>query len=185
MKKIVMNTEEINAICKRLGQQISHDLRNEERPPLILGVMKGALNFMYDLVKYIDNDVILDFCQLSSYSGTSSTGNVTLKKPLTEDPNGRTVIIVEDIIDTGLSMEFLENYLKENYKIKKVLLCALFDKTIARKNHVKVDYVGRVLNENLFLIGYGLDYCELGRNINYIYAADEEEVARLNAVLKK
>jgi len=183
MDHIVLSQEEIQAICKRLGAQISEDLKDEPIPPVFICIMKGAAPFYNDLIKNVSINIVCDYMRLSSYAGLSSTGNVKMAQSLHEDITDRTVVIVEDIVDTGLSMDFLLRYIHEHYKPKKVLVCALFDKVLARRNEVKVDYVGHVLDKSEFLVGYGLDYKELLRNVPYVYVPTKEEIAELDALV--
>ena len=184
MKNIVLSNEQIQSICARLGKEITELVRHEDRVPVIVGVMKGSMNFMMDLLKYVDAPVYTDYIQISSYEGTSSTGVIRLVKDLSFDCRGRTVIIVEDIIDTGTSMKYLIKHIK-SHEPSKVLVCALFDKINARPEPFHTDFVGVTLEKNDFLIGYGLDYNELGRNIPYVYSATKEDVAELDAILAK
>lgn len=107
MKEMVMSEETIFDICKRLGEEISKDLQNEEKLPIFVCVMKGAIQFMVDLMKHVTIPSIIDYVQLSSYEGTSSTGNVKLIKDMSYSVDGRTIVIVEDVVDTGYSMGFL------------------------------------------------------------------------------
>ena len=183
MDHMVLGQDEIQAICKRLGAQLTTDLKGEKLPPVFVCIMKGAAPFYADLIKHVDLNIICDYMRLASYAGLSSTGTVKMAQSLHEDVTDRTVIIVEDIVDTGLSMDFLLHYIAEHYKPKKVLVCALFDKIHARKNHVKVDYAGYVLEKNEFLVGYGLDYKELLRNVPYVYVPTMEEIAELDKLV--
>lgn len=179
MRKIVFNETEIQGACERIADQLTRDLENEEKVPLFLGVMKGALNFFMDLTKKINLPIYLDYIQISSYQGTKSTGEVHLLHDLRFDCEGRTVIIVEDIVDTGVSMNYLTKHIQEKYHPKRIIVVALFDKINARTAPIKIDYSGKVLAQNDFLIGYGLDYKELHRNIPYVYIPDEEEYKEL------
>ncbi len=185
MKELVLSKEEIESISAHLGEEISSDLKNEEKTPLLLCVMKGALNFMAELLKNIDIPVLTDYVQLSSYSGVKSTGNIVWKHTLESDIKGRTVIIVEDVVDTGITIEALKKYLNENFAPKRILVCSLFDKINARKVEAKVDYVGKTLAESKFLIGFGLDYYELERNVNYVYVPDESDLEKLDSIIEK
>lgn len=178
MKEIVLSEEQIALIVKNLGEKLTHDLANEKRPPVFLCVMKGALPFYSDLIKEVKLDIICDYVQLSSYDGgLASRGTISLDKDIATDLDGRTVVIVEDIVDSGLSIDFLLKHINARFKPEKVLVCALFDKFVARKNHVKVDYCGAKLPEAKFLVGYGLDYRQLLRNVPFVYVPDEEEIA--------
>lgn len=183
--KIVLSEAEILDICRRIGGELTKRLKDEVRTPLFLGVMKGALNFMFDLIKRVDRPILTDFIQISSYSGTKSTGKITLKREFETEIKGRTIIIVEDVIDTGVSMKYLIELLKERYEPKQIIVCTLFDKVYARAADVKIDYVGKVLNENYFLVGYGLDYNEIERNTPYVYVAEQEDIDKWNAEIHK
>lgn len=184
-KKIILSEEEILNICKKIGSQLTERLKNEERMPLFLGVMKGALNFMVDLIKRVERPILTDFIHISSYNGTQSTGKIMLKREFEIDIKNRTVVIVEDIIDTGISMKYLIDHLNKNYEPKQVIVCTLFDKIHDRVVDVKIDYVGKVLKENYFLVGYGLDYNEIERNTPYVYVAEKEDIDKWNEEIRK
>jgi hypoxanthine phosphoribosyltransferase len=164
---------------------LTEEIHNEEKIPVVIGVMKGAVHFLGDLVKYIDVPIFIDYIQISSYFGTSRTGEIHLVKDLTYDITDRTVIIVEDVVDTGLSMEFLVKHLKTKYKPKRIIITALFDKPKARKTQIVCDYPGYTLNENKFLVGYGLDYKELFRNVPYVFIPDEEDIKNWDERINK
>lgn len=185
MEELILSFEEIDAIAKKIGGQLTDDLANEEKTPLFICVMKGALNFMAELMKYVNRPILTDYVQLSSYQGTGSTGQVNFKHMLESNPDGRTIIIVEDVVDTGLTMKALKDYLNENFKPKRILICSLFDKINCRTVPATVDYVGVTLPKNKFLIGFGLDYFELERNITYVYTPTKEDLARLDAIVEK
>lgn len=181
MNQIVLSQEDIQRITSDLGFKLTKEVENDEKTPVFVGVMKGALNFMMDLVKNVTCPIYTDFIQISSYQGTATSGSITLTKDITRNCEGRTVVIIEDIIDTGLSMHFLIQHVLALHP-KRVIVVALFDKVLARKIDVQIDYAGCVLKDNKFLLGYGLDYNELCRNIPYVYAADEKEIERLNDI---
>ena len=113
-REIVLSEQDIQDICNDIGKRLSKDLENEERTPLFLGVMKGALNFMFDLIKRIDRPIFTDFIQISSYAGVQTTGRINLKKDFDMDIKDRTVVVVEDVVDTGISMKYLIDHLQEN-----------------------------------------------------------------------
>lgn len=184
MNRVVLSQEEIQNIVKDLGEKLTKDIENDEKTPVFIGVMKGAMNFMMDLTKNVTCPIYTDFIQISSYQGTETSGSITLTKDITRDCRGRTVVVVEDIIDTGLSMHFLIQHIKASQHPKRVIVVALFDKILARKIDVQLDYSGCVLDRSEFLLGYGLDYNELCRNIPYVYAADKPEIERLNYIIK-
>jgi hypoxanthine phosphoribosyltransferase len=185
MREMVMTEQEIYEACEKLGKQISNDLRNEEKVPLVLGVMKGGIPFMMDLVKRIEIPVLLDFIQVSSYTGTSRSREVKLVKDLTYNVEGRTIIIVDDVVDSGNSLVYLVEHIKTHFKPKRILTCALFDKVNAREAEIEVDYSGKLLQENKFLCGYGLDYLEAYRNVPYVFIPDKEELNEIETYLKE
>jgi hypoxanthine phosphoribosyltransferase len=104
---------------------------------------------------------------------------------LTYDPEGRTIVICEDVVDTGLSMKYLVDYLKEKYHPKDIIVACLFDKVAARRCDVKIDYYGKRLEENAFLVGYGLDYRELHRNDAFVFVPTPEDVKEWDELLDK
>ena len=179
MRKIVFNETEIQGACERIANELTKDLREDEKIPLFLGVMKGAMNFFMDLTKRMERPIYLDYIQVSSYNGTKSTGDVKLLHDIRFDCEGRSIIIVEDIVDTGISMNYLVNHIKNKYNPKRIIVVTLFDKINARTVPIKIDYSGKVLADNDFLIGYGLDYKELHRNVPYVYIPDDDEYQEL------
>lgn len=185
MDKIVLSEKDIEKITTDFGAKITDLVKNDDKTPIVLGVMKGALNFMMDLVKHVNVPLYYDFIQISSYSGTETCGSITLKKDISIDCYNRTVIVVEDIIDTGLSMHFLINHIKATQHPKRIIIVALFDKQKSRKVPVQVDLAGRVLDTTDFLLGYGLDYNELCRNTPYVYAATPEQIKTLDYISGK
>lgn len=178
-----MSEQQIQQTCQKLGNQLTQELAHEEKIPLFVGVMKGALNFFYALVPNVKMKILTDFVETSSYEGTQSTGTVTLTKDLSINPEGRTLVLVEDVVDTGLSMRYLVDYINSHYKPKRILICALFDKQAMRKEDIQADFAGMVLKENKFLIGFGLDYRELDRQIPYVYVPEEKDIQEMDALL--
>jgi hypoxanthine phosphoribosyltransferase len=149
---------------RQLGEQITKDLRGE--PVVVVGVLKGAFMFTADLVRAIKSPVVIDFIGCASYSGTRSTGTVRITHDLSTDITGKNVILVEDIIDTGRTLDYLIRILKERSP-KSLRLCTLLDKPEAREVPVKVDYFGFSIS-NEFVIGYGLDLDQRYRELPYI-----------------
>ena len=185
MKELVLSESAIQAIVSRLGKELTEELSKEERPPVIVGVMRGALPFYHDLIRQIHVEFYCDYLSLSSYEGgMSSTGKVHMAQDLTLDVKDRTIVVVEDIIDTGYSMQFLLEHLKKKGP-KRILVCALFNKKKARVVDVPVDYVGYELKDSKFLVGYGLDYQQMQRNVPYVYVPTEEEIKRLDELAAK
>lgn len=185
MKEIVMTEKEILEACDRIGQKISDDLKNDVKTPLVIGILKGGANFTVDLIKYIRIPVFTDFIQISSYCGTNTTGKIKLLKDIGFDTKDRTIVLVDDVVDTGISMEYLIKHLHECYKPKEIKVCCLIDKQAVRQVPVKIDYCGKVLEENKFLVGYGLDYNEFDRNIPYIYVPEEQDIKKWDEILKR
>ena len=152
LEKILFDEAQLAEMVARLGREITRDYAGEE--VYAVGILKGAVIFYADLVRAIDLPVTLDFMQLSSYGGgTSSTGDVQ-------------ILLIEDIVDSGLSM----HYLMENFrhrKAKSVKLCSLLSKPSRRKVDVQVDYCGAEVPD-AFLVGYGLDYDQKYRNLPYL-----------------
>ena len=185
MKEMVLSSEEILAITKELGAEISEDLKSEAKLPLFVCVLKGAMKFMVDLLKHVTIPNLEDYVHLCSYDGTKSTGKVELIQDLSYDIDDRTVVIVEDVVDSGITMDFLIRHLKQKGHPKRILVCALFDKRPPRQVEVQIDYVGKVLHENKFLLGYGLDYRGLKRNVPYVYVPSDDEIASMDALLQE
>ena len=165
-KEIVLSKETILDRVRELGQKISKDYEGKEL--VIIGVLKGAFVFMSDLVREIDLTLSCDFIQVSSYgSSTSSTGKITLVSSLSQSIEIRHVLLVDDIIDTGLTMQWLAAHFAEE-GAASVKICSLIDKSERREHDITIDYVGFAISEG-FLIGYGLDYDEKYRNLPAIY----------------
>ncbi len=161
-----------------LGAQITNDFPDHNQTLLLVGVLKGATLFLADLVRAVDRPLEFDFVAIASYGGaTRSSGEVRLLKDLESAVNGKHVIIVEDILDTGLTLRF--SYLIETLKARhaaSVKVCVLLDKPSRRRVEVPVEYCGFVI-EDRFVVGYGMDYAEYYRNlpyIGYVVHADEE-----------
>jgi hypoxanthine phosphoribosyltransferase len=147
-----------------LAAEIRQDVPNE--PVHLIGVLKGAVMFLADLIRAMDGDVTIDFMALSSYAGTTSSGEVRLIKDLDYGLEGRNVIIVEDIVDTGLTLHYLQEILRARNP-KSLRTACLLSKPSRRKIEVHVDYIGFTI-EDRFVVGYGLDYSEQYRNLPYI-----------------
>ena len=162
--EILISEEELKEICKRLGAQISKDY--EGKKLLLVSVLKGAVVFMSDLLKEITCDCVIDFMSVSSYSGTKTTGVVKFKKDIDVNPEGRDILIVEDILDSGITLSYLRNVLRDR-NAASIKICALLDKPANRKADIKADYVGKVIPD-AFVVGYGLDYDEKYRNLPFV-----------------
>jgi hypoxanthine phosphoribosyltransferase len=155
----------IKARIKEIASQIKNDFKGEE--VLILGILNGSFVFMADLVRSTDLQVQCEFLRISSYEGTESTGKVKTLLGLTAEISGKNVIVVEDIVDTGISMNFLISELQKKNPKKLAIATLLFKKEAFRFNY-PLDYVGFEI-PNKFVLGYGLDYDGYGRNLSDIY----------------
>lgn len=165
IKKTLITAEEINAKCVEIGRTLTEQY--EGRFPLLIGVLKGATPFMADLSRCIDTHIEMDFMAVSSYGHrTTSSGEVRILKDLDAKVEGRDVIIVEDIIDSGLTLSYLVDLFKYR-RANSVKIVTLLDKPAGRTAKIKADIIGfEVPNE--FVVGYGLDYDEKYRNLPYI-----------------
>ena len=163
---VLLSEEEIAARVAELGDRLSRDY--EGKNPIFVGVLKGVVVFFSDVIRKIRVPCQIDFMWISSYAGTESTGNMVVKRDVSEDIKGRHVVILEDIFDTGSSLQFTYDHLlaKEPASLK---ICTLLDKPERRRSGVTVkpDYVGFVI-PNEFVVGYGLDYREQYRNLPYV-----------------
>ncbi|MBR2567859.1 MAG: hypoxanthine phosphoribosyltransferase [Paenibacillus sp.] len=165
IEKVVFSEEQIAARVKELGEELSRDYAGKK--PLVICVLKGAFIFMADLVKCMDVPVELDFMAVSSYgASTKSSGVVRIIKDLDVSVEGRDVLIVEDIIDTGLTLSYLIEVL-QGRKANDVKVVTLFDKPARRTTSMEANYKGFVLPDE-FIVGYGLDFAEQYRNLPYI-----------------
>jgi hypoxanthine phosphoribosyltransferase len=155
---------------KELAEQISQDYK--EKIPIFIGVLNGAFIFLSDLIKNVSINCEIDFFKLSSYGDSKiSSGNVKMLKELNCDVNGRDIIIVEDIVDSGLSIKFIEEIFNQHTPCS-IKVCSLLMKPESLKYNVKIDYIGFKI-PGKFVIGYGLDYAQKYRNLKSIYALSE------------
>lgn len=165
VEEILLSHEEIVARCAEMGKKISEDY--EGKTPLFIGLLKGAVPFMAELIKHINCNMEIDFIDVSSYSGVESTGKVRIIKDVSVDVTDRHLVFVEDIIDTGLTL----SEVKKIFKVRNaasIEVVTLVDKPEGRKvNDVVPKYNGFNI-PNKFVVGFGLDYNELYRNLPYI-----------------
>ena len=164
LERVLFSQEQLAARVAELGRQISADYRG--KMPLFVGILRGCILFYSDLMKQISIDCNMDFMCLSSYSGTSSMGQVRTMLDLRESIKGRHVVVVEDIVDTGLTLEYLMANLQSR-GAASLEICCLLDKPCNRKADIHPKYIGFEVGDD-FVIGYGLDYNELYRNLPYI-----------------
>ena len=165
IEKVLMSAEEIQARVEELGRRISEDYAGDEI--FAVGILKGATIFYADLVRAISVPVLFDFMIASSYAGgTSPTGTVKILKDLDYDIAGKHVILVEDVVDTGLTLKYLIKMLQDRHPAS-IKICAMLSKPSRRLTELHVDYLGCEMPDE-FLVGYGLDYAEKYRNLPYI-----------------
>ena len=164
--EILLTEEQIQSKIKELGQILTEEYRDKN--PVIVGVLKGVVVFYADMIRHIKTPCQMDFMWISSSRGTSSTGKMLVRQDISADIKGRHVLILEDIFDTGNSLEFTVNHLKSK-EPASIKICTFLDKPEGRRPGVtlKADYVGYTI-PNKFVVGYGLDYNEHYRNLPYV-----------------
>jgi hypoxanthine phosphoribosyltransferase len=165
IKNIMISEEELAKRVKELGKQLTEEYRGKDL--MVVGILKGCMLFLSDLVRSIDLPLTMDFMVVSSYgSATKSSGVVRIMKDLEREIEGKDVLIVEDIVDTGLTLSYLIENLKTRNP-KSVKVCSLLDKPDRRKVQVDIEYVGFKIPDE-FVVGYGLDYSEIYRNLPFV-----------------
>ncbi len=163
--RVLISEEELQKRIAELGRQVAADYADKE--PIFIGVLKGVVNFFTDMVRATPIRCQYEFMAVSSYgSGTSTSGTVKLLKDVTCDIKGRHVVILEDILDSGLTLKFVTEHLL-SMEPASLKICTLLDKPERRKVDVYADYIGFTI-PNEFVVGYGLDYQEFYRNLPYI-----------------
>lgn len=169
--KVLISEEEIHRRLQELGEQITKDFNGKR--PILIGILNGSFIFLADLIRYINTDVEVDFIRISSYgNGRESSGHIKILKPLSADINGRAVLVVEDIVDSGLSVQFLRKML-EAFNPSDLRFVTLLNKPEKKKVPVKIDYIGFDI-EDKFVVGYGLDDSQIKRNLRSIYYIEQE-----------
>ena len=176
IKKVLLTQEQIADRIAQLGEVLTRDYADKN--PVIVGVMKGVVVFYADMLRQIKVPCQLEFMWISSYAGTSSTGQMVVKRDVSADLEGRHVLILEDIFDTGRSLDFTYRHLMEK-KPASIKICTLLDKPSRRDEGItlQADYVGFEI-PNEFVVGYGLDYNEYYRNLPYIGVLKPEVYAQ-------
>ena len=164
--KVLVTQEEIQERIAQMGKEISQEYADKD--PVILGVLKGVVVFYADMIRHITVPCLMDFMCLSSYHGTTSTGNMIVKQDMSVDVTGRHVLILEDIFDTGGSLDFTYRYMMSKNPAS-VKICTLLDKPERRRPGITLqpDWIGFTI-PNEFVVGYGLDYNEHYRNLPYV-----------------
>lgn len=164
--KVLYSEEQLNTRIKEIAQELNNFYKGEEVTAIC--VLKGAVMFATELVKDLNMPVKMEFIRLSSYgSGTSTSGKVNAVDIKLPDLNGKNVLIIEDIVDTGLTAKFLTDFIHMNFNVKSFKFCSLLDKKITRKVDIEPDYYGFEV-DNRFVVGFGLDYDGYYRNLRYI-----------------
>ena len=164
--KVLISEEELRSRIAQLGEEITRDYADKD--PVILGVLKGVVVFYADMIRQIRVPCQMDFMCLSSYHGTQSTGNMVVRQDMSVDVSGRHVLILEDIFDTGTSLDYTYHHVLSK-KPASIRICTLLDKPERRKPGITLvpDYVGFTI-PNEFVVGYGLDFNEHYRNLPYV-----------------
>ncbi len=170
IERILITEKEISERVKELGKAISRDYSGKD--PVLVAVLRGAIVFLCDLLKEISIPMSLDFLSISSYSGQVQTGIVRILKDLDQNIEDKYVILIEDIIDTGLTLNYILRTLKAR-KPADVRVCALLDKKVRRIVDIPIDYRGFEIPDE-FVVGYGMDYEEGYRNLPFIAVLKEE-----------
>ncbi len=170
IKKILLSEQEIEEIVEKIAKEIEKDYKDKK--PLLVGLLKGCVVFMSDLSKKLDFKLELDYMDVSSYYGTQSSGVVSIDRDLKTSVENRHVLIVEDIVDTGRTLEKIKSLMKDR-GASTVKVVTMLDKPEGRVVEIQADYVGATI-PNEFVVGYGLDYNDIYRNLPYIGVLKEE-----------
>lgn len=173
VEKILVSEEQIKKRSEELGKQISEDYRKSGRTPLLVALLKGSVPFLAEIIKHIDLDIQFDFMDVSSYEGTESIGDIRINKDLDCSVKDLSILLVEDIVDTGRTLLEVKRLLK-NKGAKDVKVVSLLDKPERRVVDIKADYVGFEI-PNEFVIGFGLDFDQKYRNLPYVGVLKPEE----------
>lgn len=175
ISEILITEEEIKNKITELGKKISKDYKGKNL--ILVGILRGAVIFMADLARKISIPMVFDFIAISSYGAeTKSSGVVRILKDLDANIKGKDVLIVEDIVDTGLTLDYLLRMLKSR-KPSSIKVCTFLTKTARRKVNIKVDYSGFDI-PNKFVVGYGLDYAGKFRNVPYVFTLNSEFIQK-------
>ncbi|MET3193930.1 hypoxanthine phosphoribosyltransferase [Bacillus sp. OAE603] len=170
IKDTLISESDLKQRVKQIAEEIERDFNNESIVMIV--VLKGSFVFAADLIREMDSDINVDFISVSSYSDqTESTGKVKLLKDLDSNITNKNVVVIEDIIDSGLTLHFLKDHL-QLHKPRNIKICTLLDKPERRKIDLPVDYVGFVIPDE-FIVGYGIDYAQKYRNLPYIATVEE------------
>jgi hypoxanthine phosphoribosyltransferase len=169
IERVIITQEEIESRVKILGETIHHDYKDSERL-LLLGLLRGSVVFITDLMRKINRAITMDFMSVSSYNKSESSGFVRIDADHKTNIRGWDVILVDDIVDTGYTIRTVQKLLQDR-EPRSLKVCALLDKPDRHKVDIKIDYLGFSIPD-YFVVGYGLDYDEKGRNLPYIASID-------------
>lgn len=170
IKDMMISETDIKERVKKIAEEIESDFNNE--PIVLIVVLKGSFVFAADLIREMKGEIKVDFISVSSYGNdTETTGKVRLLKDLDANITNQNVVVVEDIIDSGLTLNFLRRHL-QTHNPKEIKICTLLDKPERRRVELPVDYVGFVIPDE-FIVGYGIDYAQEYRNLPYIAIVEE------------
>ena len=172
IKKILFSEQEICSRSKELGQQITEDYRNSENPILLVALLRGAVPFLAELMKHIDLDIQYDFMDVQSYAGTESQGDIKILKDLDASIQGYDILLVEDIVDTGKTIEKIVQTLLHK-GAKSVKIVTLLDKPSRRIANANADYIGFEVGDE-FVVGFGMDFDQKYRSLPYIGVLKDE-----------
>ena len=164
IERVLLTEDQIKTRIEELGRELAADYADKN--PIFVGILKGVVIFFADIVRAVPIPCQFDFMAVFSYSGTNSTGIIKVKKDLSADIEGRHVVILEDILDSGLTLKYTTEYLKSKNPAS-VKICTFLDKPERRQSDIVADYIGFTV-PNLFVVGYGLDYDEEYRNLPYV-----------------
>lgn len=171
VEEVLLSHNDIVKVCEKLGKQLTNDYKGKN--PVLIGLLKGSVPFLAELIKHISCDLEIDFMQVSSYKGVKSTGTVVMLKDIITAVKGRHVLLVEDIVDTGLTLKEVMNVMDDR-GAESIEIVTLLDKPENRVVEMKPKYVGHTI-PNKFVIGFGLDFNEKYRNLDYIGVLKESE----------
>ncbi len=172
IKKVLYTNEDIVNRCKELGKEITEDYNKEDNPLLLVALLRGSVPFLSELLKHIDMDVQYDFMDVTSYVGTESQGDIKILKDLDGSIQGYDILLVEDIVDTGKTIETVVETLFHK-GAKTVRIVTLLDKPSRRVANVKADYIGFEVG-NEFVVGFGMDFDQKYRGLPYIGVLKDE-----------
>ena len=164
---VLFDRKQLEERAREIGQQITEDYKDSDKEVIFIGILRGAVMWMTDVLKNVELECSIDFMACSSYgSSTKSSGVVKINKDLDSDIKDKHGIIVEDIVDSGITLNYLKSYLA-NHEPASIRICSLLNKASGRRCDIEADYVGFEVDD-LFIVGYGLDYDQKYRNLPYI-----------------